>query len=562
MRFLLLILFYTPIFAQQTDYPKDYFRPPLDIPMQLSGNFGELRSNHFHAGFDFRTQQKEGFPVHAVADGYISRIKISSYGYGKAIYIDHPNGYTTLYGHLQKGYGKVEAYIRAEQYKQQSYEIEVFPKPGELPVLKGDTIALSGNTGGSDGPHLHFEFRDTKSEKIINPLYFGLDIKDTRKPFVSSLVAYPLGDSSSVNQSARPIIIGLSLQADGSYISEKISASGQIGFGITAGDQDDVSWNNNGIFKVQSFLNGNLSFGYQFDSFAFEEGRYINALIDYPRYKKTQQRVQKLFMKQPYPLSIVKSDVDYGRINIQPNFSQSYRIEVSDFYDNKTTLFVPIDYTQAETKIAPEPVNVRYFVKAGQDANFEKDGLSVFFPAGTFYEDFALNFDVKDKVMTVQDDYTPVHKNFMVSIADTSATLPEKTFIASVSGKRLSYNATKFKDGIFTSWTKNLGVFKLAKDTIAPKISIGKSVEGKWITKQNAINLTISDEMSGIKTYNGYLNDKWVLFEYEHKAKRITHVFDEALLNEGDNHLKVIVSDNVGNSAIFETHFFRSQKKL
>lgn len=562
MRFLLLILFYTPIFAQQTDYPKDYFRPPLDIPMQLSGNFGELRSNHFHAGFDFRTQQKESFPVHAVADGYISRIKISSYGYGKAIYIDHPNGYTTLYGHLQKGYGKVEAYIRAEQYKQQSYEIEVFPKPGELPVLKGDTIALSGNTGGSDGPHLHFEFRDTKSEKIINPLYFGLDIKDTRKPFVSSLVAYPLGDSSSVNQSARPIIIGLSLQADGSYISEKISASGQIGFGITAGDQDDVSWNNNGIFKVQSFLNGNLSFGYQFDSFAFEEGRYINALIDYPRYKKTQQRVQKLFMKQPYPLSIVKSDVDYGRINIQPNFSQSYRIEVSDFYDNKTTLFVPIDYTQAETKIAPEPVNVRYFVKAGQDANFEKDGLSVFFPAGTFYEDFALNFDVKDKVMTVQDDYTPVHKNFMVSIADASATLPEKTFIASVSGKRLSYNATKFKDGIFTSWTKNLGVFKLAKDTIAPKISIGKSVEGKWITKQNAINLTISDEMSGIKTYNGYLNDKWVLFEYEHKAKRITHVFDEALLNEGDNHLKVIVSDNVGNSAIFETHFFRSQKKL
>lgn len=561
MRFLLLILFYTPIFSQTIDYPKGYFRAPLDIPMQLSGNFGELRSNHFHAGFDFRTQQKEGFPIHAAADGYISRIKISSYGYGKAVYIDHPNGYTTLYGHLQKGYGKVEAYIRAEQYKQQSYEIEVFPKPGELPVLKGDTIAISGNTGGSDGPHLHFEFRDTKSEKIINPLYFGLDIKDTRKPIVSTLMAYPIGDSSSVNQSARPLIIGLSLQDDGTYIAEKVNASGKLGFGIISVDQDDVSWNNNGIFKVQTYLNGNPSFGYQFDTFAFDEGRYVNALIDFARYKKTQQRVQKLFMQTPFPLSIIKSDGDYGMVRAQPNFSQLYRIEVSDFYENKTSVLVPIDFTPAPATIPKETITAKYFVKHDKDSNFEKDNMSVFFPAGTFYEDFALNFEVNGKIMTVQDDYTPVHSSFIVSIKDETVTNPEKTFIASVSGKKLSYNATKFKNGVFTSYTKNLGGFTLAKDTIAPKITIAKSIEGKWLTRQNAIDLKIGDEMSGIKTYNGYLNGKWILFEYEHKAKRIRHVFDEAYLNEGENHLKVVVSDNVGNSAIFETHFFRSQKK-
>lgn len=561
MKFLLLIFLYTPLFSQTTNYPKDYFRPPLDIPMQLSGNFGELRNNHFHAGFDFRTQQKEGFAVHAAADGYISRIKISSYGYGKAIYIDHPNGYTTLYGHLQQGYGKIEEYIRAEQYKQQSYEIEVFPKPGELPVLKGDTIAISGNTGGSDGPHLHFEFRDTKSEKIINPLYFGLDIKDTRKPFVSSVVAYPIGDSSSVNQSARPLIIGLSLQPDGTYLAEKVNGSGKIGFGIISGDQDDVSWNNNGIFKVQTFLNGNPSFGYQFDTFAFDEGRYINAVIDFARYKKTQQRVQRLFMQTPFLLSIIRTDGERGMIQMKPNFSQLYRIEVSDFYDNNTTVIVPLDFTPSPPTIAKEPVNAQYFVRHDKDSNFEKDGMSVFFPAGTFYEDFALNFDVTGKVMTVQDDFTPVHTNFMVSIKDASVTNPDKTFIASVSGKRLTYNATKYKDGTFTTYTKNLGGFTLAQDTTPPKITIAKPIEGKWITKQNSIDLRISDEMSGIKNFSGYLNGKWVLFEYEHKAKRITHVFDPALLNEGENHLKVIVSDNVGNSAIFETHFFRSQQK-
>ncbi len=561
MRLLLFILFYMPIFAQTKPFPTQDFRPPLDIPMQLSGNFGELRSNHFHTGFDFRTQQKEGLAVYAVGDGYISRIKISSYGYGKAIYIDHPNGYTTLYGHLQKGYGKIEAYIRAEQYKQQSYEIEVFPKPGELVVKKGDTIALSGNTGGSEGPHLHFEFRDTKTEKIINPHHFGFDLKDSKRPILTSLVAYPVSDSSHVNQSGKPIIIGLSQQPDGTFISQKVSASGKIGFGFSGYDQDNQSWNNNGIYKAQSFVNGKESFGFQFDSLAFDQGRYINAMLDFPRYKRTQQRVLRMFMKDPFPLSVIKTDAANGLVATTPGLSQLYRLEVSDFHNNKTTVLVPIDYTPGSIVVLRDVAVSNYFVYAKKDALFEKDGMSVYFPAGTFYEDFALQFDVKDGVMTVQDDLTPVHSNFSVSVKSPNAVAADKTFIASVSGKRLSYNATKYKDGVFTAWTKNLGGFTLARDTIAPRITMAKPIQGKWLTKQRSIELRISDEMSGIRTYNGYLNGKWVLFEYEHKAKRITHVFDAALLNEGANQLKVVVTDNVGNSAIFETQFFRSQQK-
>jgi len=560
MKYILLLLAYTPLFSQ-VNYPKDYFRQPLDIPMQLSGNFGELRPNHFHAGFDFKTQQKEGQIVHASADGYISRIRISPYGYGKAIYIDHPNGYTTVYGHLQRGYKSVEDFIQKEQYKQQSYEIDYLPKPGEFSIKKGDTIAYSGNTGGSEGPHLHFEFRDTKSEKVINPLLFGLDIKDTKRPIVTSLVAYPIGDSSVVNQSSRPIMINLSLQPDGSFIAEKVLASGQLGFGITANDFDDVSYNNNGIYKAETFYNGQSNFSYQFDTFAFDEGRYVNALIDFPRFKKTKVRVQQLFMRQSFPLSIIHASAGNGLIQMAPNVTMSYRIEVSDFNGNKTTIVIPIEYSVLPAKVPSETVRTPYFVKAKTDSSFEKDDMSVFFPAGTFYNDFFLNFDVKDSLMTVQDDYTPVHSNFQVAIKSHSVANKEKTFIASVSGKSLSYNATKFKDNTFTAYTKNLGQFKLANDTIAPRITISKPIEGKWITNQKTIQFSISDNLSGIKSYSGFINEKWVLFEYDYKSKKITYTIDDRQLAEGKNDLKVIVSDNLGNSAIFETQFFRSQKQ-
>jgi murein DD-endopeptidase MepM/ murein hydrolase activator NlpD len=203
MRFSILTLFFCQFIFAQTQYPKDYFRAPLDIPMQLSGNFGELRPNHFHAGFDLKTNQREGLNVYAVADGYVSRIKISTFGNGKCIYITHPNGYTTVYGHLQTAVGPIQEYIRETHYKEKSFEIEMYLKPDELPVTKGQLIALSGNTGSSEGPHLHFEFRDSKTEFVINPLFFGFDkdIKDTKKPTITNLYVYPLDGNTVVNQS-------------------------------------------------------------------------------------------------------------------------------------------------------------------------------------------------------------------------------------------------------------------------------------------------------------------------------------------------------------------------
>ncbi|MDR7372053.1 M23 family metallopeptidase [Flavobacterium aquidurense] len=564
MRFSVFTILFCQFIFAQTQYPKDYFAPPLDIPMQLSGNFGELRPNHFHAGFDLKTNQREGLNVYAVADGYVSRIKISTFGNGKCIYITHPNGYTSVYGHLQTTVGAIQEYVQKTHYKEKAFEIEMFLKPGELPVTKGQLIALSGNTGSSEGPHLHFEIRDTKSEFVVNPMFFGYDknLNDNKKPTISSLYVYPL-DNTTVNQSKQPLLLNVSLQKDGTYLASKVKANGKIGFGISAVDFDDVSFNKNGVFNVSTFINGDPNYNYQFNTYSFDEMRFVNALIDYPKYKKSGQRVQKLFMKTPFALSIVKSDSLHGVIPVKPNLALSYRIEVSDYFGNLSSITVPIEYDIETPIVNAEPVTSKYFIKVNKDSNFEKDNMSVFFPAGTFYDDFNLNFDVKNNRIYIHDDVVPVHSNFTITIKDSSyaENLRDKLFIGRISGSSKSFNATTRKNDVFTAKSKTLGQFGLVLDTIAPTIAITKPIEGKWISDVKAIQFTINDSLSGIKSYNGYLNGSWVLFEYDNKTRKITHKFDDALLAEGANDLKIEVMDNVGNSAIFETHFFRSQQK-
>lgn len=565
MRFSLLTLFFCNFIFAQTQYPKDYFRPPLDIPMQLSGNFGELRPSHFHAGFDLKTNQREGLNVYAVADGYVSRIKMSTFGNGKCIYITHPNGYTSVYGHLQIAIGPIQDYVQKAQYTEHSFEIELFPKPDELPVTKGQLIALSGNTGSSEGPHLHFEFRDSKTEFVINPMFFGFDqnIKDSKKPTISSLYVYPVAENTVVNQSRQPLLLSLALQKDGTYLAGKVKANGKIGFGISAVDFDDVSNNKNGVFNVSTFLNGNQNYNYQFNTYSFDEMRYINAFIDYPKYKKSGQRVQKLFMKTPFALSIIKTDSLRGIISVDPNLASTYRIEVSDYFGNLNSIDVPIEYDPVAPIVAAEPITSKYFVRYNKDSNFEKENMSVFFPAGTFYDDFNLNFDVKNNRIYIHDDVVPVHSNFTITIKDSSyaENLRDKVFIGRISGNSRSYNATTRKGDVFTAKSKILGQFGLVLDTIAPVIKINKPIQDKWISDVKILEFTIGDSLSGIKSYNGYLNGNWILLEYDNKTRKIKHKFEDGIVAEGANDLKVEVVDNVGNSAIFETHFFRSQQK-
>ncbi|HEX8574793.1 MAG TPA: M23 family metallopeptidase [Flavobacterium sp.] len=561
MKWKLLLLLFINLLQAQTDYPKDYFRSPLDIPLSLSGNFGELRSNHFHSGLDFRTQQKEGLNVYASADGYIARIKISSFGNGKTIYINHPNGYTTVYCHLSKTNAIIDQYIKAIHYKRESYEIEVFPGTTELTVKKGDIIAFSGNSGGSGGPHLHFEIRNTKTEQIINPLLFGFDkmIPDSRKPILTSLLVYPLSDNTVVNESQKPVLVNMVQQSDGSYTSEKVLANGKIGFGIVAYDVFDRAFGKNGIYKIATFSNGNPSFSFQFDRFTFDETRYINALLDYPRLVGMGAKVQKLFMVNPYKLSIINTGQENGILDIQPNLSYTYKIEVADFNNNKVVVNVPIAYADVPAKVLKKEEKKGYFLNSNNDNNYKKDNVTVFIPAKTFYEDFYINFDVKNDTLILHNNIVGVHNTMAITFLDTTASEADKQkmFIATINNKKIKYNPTRRNGVEFITYTKNLGRFALAKDTVAPVVLPVNFKEGLWLTKQTGLVFTISDALSGIKEYKGYLNGKWVLFEYDYKTRKMVHDFDDAFLTDGKNDIKVIVTDNVGNSTIFESYFYR-----
>jgi murein DD-endopeptidase MepM/ murein hydrolase activator NlpD len=548
----------------QENYPQDYFRSPLDIPLLTSGTFGELRTNHFHSGIDFRTQKIEGLPVYAAADGYVSRIKISTYGYGKAIYITHPNGFTTVYGHLLKATPTIEDYIKKKHYKEKSFEIDVFPIIEELKVKKGDVIAFSGNTGGSFGPHLHYEFRDSKTEKVINPFYFGLskELIDTRPPIIEGLLVYPMDENAIVNVSKQPILANLVLQKDGSYMASSIKANGTIAFGLQTHDLSNNNYGKNGVFGIQTYLNGNLNFTINFDTFSFDETRHVNNYIDYERYVKTKQKFQKLFIETPYGLSLLSKNQSNGLINIQPNNNYVYRIEVTDFHQNKTIIHVPIQFSNAKPTILPEVKKSSYFVKYKKEHQYIKDSVTVFIPEDTFYKDTSIDFDVSNDTIKIGSSTLAIKRNITLSINNSSIVEEERSryFIASFEGSKLSYNRTYLKGNYFTIYTRNLGDFVLAKDSIAPKIEPLNFTEGKWMSTLSNIEVTVSDDFSGIQSYNGFLNNQWILFEYDFKTNKLTHDFADNIVIEGRNELKIIVVDNVGNSTIFETHFFRSQK--
>ena len=558
---LLLAILLAPLFLFSQDYPQETFQSPLGIPLDLSGSFGELRSNHFHSGLDFKTSGKEGLPVYAAADGYISRIKISTFGYGKAIYITHPNGYTSVYGHLQKANGAIQDYIRKRHYQERSYEIEMYLYPTELPVKKGDIIAYSGNTGGSGGPHLHFEFRDTKSEQIINPMHFGFKkiIKDERKPVIQGVVAYPI-DSTIVNNSQKPINISFSKQADGSYLSVKVKTNGKVAFGINAYDFCTNGYNKNGLYKVKAYLNGVLQYQYGFDSFAFDESRYINNFIDYERFHEMGQRVQKLFQLNEYPLSVVSGNKKDGIIKVQPNTNYNYKVELYDFHGNKVDLVIPIEFALQETKIAKTVQKTPYYIKAKTESIFEKNNVSVYVPENAFYNNFYMNFDVSNDIVTLHDDSVPVHKNITVTFNDVVGLTEEqlsKTYIATLDGYKLDYNKTYRKGNSFSVKTKSLGKYKLAQDTTPPRIYNVNFVEGKKLTDQKTISVSVTDLHSDIDTYNGYLNGKWILMEYDYKTKKLIHNLDDKIYVEGRNDLKIVVTDNLQNSTTFESYFLK-----
>jgi hypothetical protein len=555
------LLFLISFLCFGQEYPKDYFISPLDIPLDVSGAFGELRSNHFHAGLDLKTFGKTGLPVYAVADGYVSRIKISTWGYGKAVYINHPNGYTTVYGHLETTNGKIEETINKRHYSEKSFEIELFFKPSELPVKKGDVIAFSGNSGGSGGPHLHFEFRDTKTENIINPLLFGYDkfMLDKYKPKVNNIMVYPLNDTIAINNEFKSQIISLSINDDGNYVTNKIYTNGAIGFSLNAFDNMTNPYNKNGIYKVSTFVNGVPYFSYKFDTFSFDESKHINYFIDYFRYKNLGQRFQKMFIDKDYPLNLVSQNKKDGILKVQPSSSYTYKIIVEDFSKNASIIEIPVVFKVADlSKKDAEKLDKK--IKAKNDYVFEEGKWTINFPDNTFYEDFRMNMKVSDDILYLHEDEIPVKNSFTISydISNLDADTKSKSFIAYIDGKDIDYVKSYIKGNVINAKVKKLGNYKVVQDTIAPKIFAPNFSEGKIIDTYKTISIKISDNLSGIDSYKASLNGNWILMEYDYKTKTLVHNLSDKKYVIGKNDFKLVVTDEMNNSTTFESYFYKN----
>lgn len=570
MKHLLYLLVIWPFLtasAQQhlpdsADFPTDYFQSPLDIPWRLSGTFAELRTDHFHAGVDIKTQQREGLAIYAVAGGYISRIKVGLFGYGKALYITHPNGYTSVYAHLQKFNAPIERYLKKRQYRKKSYEIQLFPHKDSLLVEKNDLVALSGSTGGFVAPHLHFEIRDTESEQPINPFLFGMEVADHKKPRIQALVGYPLGKDAHIKRSEIPVQLSFIKQENGDLLARKISAYGPIGFGINAYDQQDGSYNKNGLYQLEMYVNGKMAHAFNARSFSFSKSKYLNLLIDYERYVTLKQRIQKCFTEPANKLDMYSADGSNGYINIEDGKRYDILIIARDFKGNEQQIRIPIVGSKEAAVNKLVEKTTPYKIAHTAFHKFTKRGVSVAFPKNTFYQDLYLDFKVSDSLVQVHTPTRPLHKKYTLTfdVSTLNETEKAQTYIASVDRQgKTGYQKTVKKDSTFYTSTGKLGNFKLARDIEKPLISWHNFRDGQWLTHFEKLEIKIKDEGSGVHSYQGTIDGQWILMEYNLKKNVLTYDLRDISFTKAAHQLDVTVTDNVGNSVTKSATFYRKK---
>ncbi|RRA93748.1 M23 family metallopeptidase [Paenimyroides viscosum] len=547
-RLICLLLIGTNCFAQQENIPE--LDVPIKIPLLVAGSFGELRPNHFHAGVDFSANYKIGDPVYAPADGIVNRLKVSSFGYGKALYIKHTNGYTTVYGHLSAYNDKIDDYVNQKHYENKKFEMELFPLANELPVKKGDIIGYIGNTGGSGGPHLHYEIRDTQTEHILNPIAVSLKdkITDTEQAIINGVYVYPLTNETIINNGNSFFEVALN-KVNNTYNSETIQAKGSIGLGINTHDTQNGSRGKNGIYKIVTYLNGSKYFEVVFDEFSFDESKYLNQYIDYKYYQISGNRIQKLFIINDLPLSLIKIKKNNGQIKLEDNADFNFKIEVFDAHDNKQTINIPIKYHDYQPIEKSKPTGK--YIDYLKDYAFEDKNVSVEWDARTFFEDVHLNIDFSDNILVLHKDEYPVQKNINIKmIIPDDYPNKDKTFIGKTDGKKIKFFDTWKRDNDFRIRTKELGTYKLVQDTEDPIVRFTSSLSE--FTVDDVLVFEIEDKLSGIDTYNGYLNNEWILFDYDYKTKKLIHKLSDKKFTAGTNTLRLEVTDRVGNNTTFE----------
>lgn len=558
---LLSIIFFIillPVLNAQTSIDsinkESIYSPPLNIPLILAGNFGELRSNHFHSGLDIKTQQREGLMIKTIADGYVSRIKISPWGYGKVLYIKHANGVSSVYAHLQKFSPEIEAYIKDEQYQKKTFTLDLYLSKNKIQVFKDSLIAYSGNTGGSTAPHLHFEMRKSGSGIALNPLLFNNSIKDQTPPELEKIFVYPIEEGSHVNGSEKKVQLTYKKQIDGTYLASPIKTKGSFSFGVKAYDRQDLAANKNGVYMYSLFKNDTLVSRIHFNEFSFYETRYINTLIDYEHLIKYGERVLLLYKTPSNPLSVFNAISNKGVVSLNLNEKSTLKLELRDLDGNTTKLIIPVSASLENAVVKKKVIKTPYPIYYKNPAHFKFETTSLYFPAKSFYQNLYLEITEKQDTIKVHNSKVPMHKDFTVSFKPKANPYSEKTYIGyQLYKNKVVYSPTKRDNGWLSTKSKKLGTYLLQKDSIAPIIKARNFKANQNIKNYQFLSLSIKDAQSGIKSYNAFLNNQWILMEYEPKNNTITHHISERTPLTKTNILEVIVIDMLNNISTYST---------
>lgn len=558
MKKIIIVLF---LLSSFNSIAQENYRSPLNIPIYLSANFAELRPNHFHSGIDLKTEGVINKPVYSIEDGYISRVSVSSSGYGLAIYVTHTTGKTSVYGHLNKFAPSIAEYVINKQYEAEQFNIDITLDKNDFPVKRGDLIAYSGNTGSSFGPHVHFEIRDTETQRVIDPLlYYETLIKDTQPPIIKGIAVYPVAAYGVVNNKDIPFRQSLVKLKNGEYsnIDNTISAWGKIGIGINAIDKMDGTTNVYGVKKVKLLCDGKEIFASDISSFLFEQTRMINSLIDYDYWYRYKAFYMKSFVEPANRLPFYKT-VDSGYVTIDKEKDYILTYELEDLYGNTTSYQFTI---KGQKMNIPSPRICSQAMVWYQNNYYISDEFSLNVPKEYLYDSigFVLNKVESDsflsKIYSVHDAHIPLNGYCPMTLKIAEDTIPNKSLygIVVVEGNKESWVGGTYKEGYMTVNIRELGQkYAVSYDNKAPVIT--PVTPQKWVP-QKQITIKLSDNKSGIASYRGTIDGQYVLFEKDIKAPAYTYKFDPKRLKKGEKHRLVFTAtDRCGNTASYKYEF-------
>ena len=527
------------------------FISPFDFPLLLSGNFGELRANHFHGGVDFKTQGVVGKPIRCIADGYISRVTVTPGGYGQAVYITHGNGYTSVHGHLHRFMAEVQQVVEAYQYEHETFAVDLKFEADRFPLKQGEVFALAGNEGYSFGPHLHMEIRKTDTEEYIDPLQFYTDLlKDTTAPRATHVMLYPQAGKGVVNGSSKKKVMPLNGQQG------TVTAWGKIAAGIKAYDYMDGTLNNYGVRSVTLFVDSVEVFRSTVDGFLPDENRMINAWTDYEEYATRNSWFMRSQILPGNTWRMLQADDEGGVVTINEERPYRFCYVLEDLYGNRHTYRFVVQGKEQ----AIEPLHKgKHFLKWNQGNVIQQPGMELVIPKGMLYEDVDLNCRVIADALDISFDYqlhdkpVPLHGGcpLVIGVRNYPVADMSKYYVARKYKGRKSSAGGSFKDGYMHTTIRELGTYSVAVDTVAP--SVVPLNKPQW--KTGNIQFKIRDAETGIKDYKVFIDGKFVLFKFASKNATLSCMHPSQIKRGMKHRMEVVVTDYCGNVAKEEYQF-------